>query len=139
MMLLRDVRDLVASLNIAEDEHCYCGKLPDKKEKSIGTYPLSEGHLARIPLGGSKNASYEIKYVSFLIHWTESVTDTEQKSIDFYNKLKETKNVTVNAYNIKFIMPTYDEPIPVGTDESGIYEYVIECAVYYESEEKEHE
>ena len=40
MITLDDIRDYVAGLGIAEDSHCYCGKMPEKKEKSIGSYPL---------------------------------------------------------------------------------------------------
>lgn len=32
-----------------------------------------------------------------------------------------------------------DEPVSVDTDESGIFEYVMECLIYYESEEEEEE
>lgn len=39
-MMLKDVRDYIAALGIAEDSHCYCGKMADKKDKSIGVYPF---------------------------------------------------------------------------------------------------
>lgn len=61
MMELRDIRDYVATLKIADDEHCYCGRLDDKKEKSIGVYPLKQRQSGRIPLGGMENASYALK------------------------------------------------------------------------------
>lgn len=36
MMMLEDVRDYIASLDVAE--HVYMGKLPDKEDKSVGVY-----------------------------------------------------------------------------------------------------
>ena len=42
MITLDDIRDYVAGLGIAEDSYCYCGKMPEKKEKSIGSYPLKK-------------------------------------------------------------------------------------------------
>ena len=34
MMMLEDIRDYIASLDVAE--HVYMGKLPDKEDKSVG-------------------------------------------------------------------------------------------------------
>ena len=33
MLGIGDVRDLIAGLGIAADDHVYCGKLDDKKDK----------------------------------------------------------------------------------------------------------
>ena len=41
MLGIGDVRDLIAGLGIAADDHVYCGKLDDKKDKSIGVYHLN--------------------------------------------------------------------------------------------------
>ena len=40
----------------------------------------------------------------------------------------------INNQIIKFILLSYEEPIPVGTDEGGVYEYVLEGIVYHEKE-----
>lgn len=131
-MLTRDVRDYIATLNIAEDEHCYCGRLPDKKDKSIGIYPLKSGRKPNIPIGGIKNSSYGIKGISLLIHWSKSPGETEKAANELLKKIIETKDVKINEHKIKFIQTSTDEPIPVDTDDNGIYEYVIECLFYYE-------
>lgn len=135
MILLKDIRDYVATLGIAEDEHCYCGILPDKKEKSIGTYPLKTGRTATIPVGGLKNKSYETKAISFLVHWNRSPTETEEAAIELHEKLQTTEQREINGHFIKFIQMTHEEPIPVGADDNGIFEYVIECLIYYERKE----
>lgn len=131
-MMLKDIRDYVASLEIAEDERCYCGKMPDKEEKSIGTYPLKNSRPNNIPIGGMGNASYRTKGISFLIHWNRSSTETERVSIALQEALISCREQQINGHTIKFIDVSYDEPIPVDTDENGIYEYVIECFFYYE-------
>lgn len=131
-MMLKDIRDYVASLEIAEDERCYCGKMPDKEEKSIGTYPLKNSRPNNIPIGGMGNASYRTKGISFLIHWSRSPTETERASIALQKALISCREQQINGHTIKFIDVSYDEPIPVDTDENGIYEYVIECFFYYE-------
>lgn len=35
MITLDDIRDYVAGLGIAEDSHCYCGKMPEKKKSRL--------------------------------------------------------------------------------------------------------
>jgi hypothetical protein len=135
ILLLRDVRDYVASLNIAEDENCYCGKLPDKKQKSIGTYPLTKRQNFSIPLGGVENGTHGEKTISFLIHWNKSPTESEKAAFALQEALEACRNVTINQHKILFTRLSYDEPIPVATDDDGIYEYVIECIFYYREEE----
>lgn len=136
MILLKDIRDYVATLNVAADDHCYCGILPDKEEKSIGTYNLKSGRTPRNIAGGDENASYYTKGISFLVHWNRFPVETEEVSISFYEKLKETRNVTVNKHSILFVEMNSEEPIPVGTDENNIFEYVIECIFYVRKDEK---
>lgn len=130
--MLRDVRDYVASLGITEDGHCYCGKMADKKDRAIGVYPLKNRQKNRIPIGGIKNASYGVKGITFLIHWNKSQTETEQAANALQKALMSCEEQQLNGQTIKFIEMAYDEPVPVDTDENGIYEYVIECLFYYE-------
>lgn len=132
MIHLRDIRDYVATLGIANDGNCYCGKMTDKKEKSIGVYPLKNSPNSSIPLGGTKNSSYGVKAVSLLVHWNRSPTESEETAEALQEALISCRDETINGQTIKFIFVAYDEPIPVDTDENGIYEYVIECFVYYE-------
>ncbi len=131
-MLLRDVRDYIATLGIAVDDNCYCGKMDAKPKKAIGVYNLKSSRQAVVPIGGLDNKSYNTKAISFLIHWNDSPTQTEIAAINLYNALQQCRSVTVNQHLIKFIQMLQEEPIPVDTDESGVFEYVIECIFYYE-------
>ena len=131
-MRLKDIRDFVASIGIAADDNCYCGKMPDKKDKSIGIYPLKNRQQGSMPIGGPDNGSYSVKSVSMLIHWNHSPTETEEAANTLQEALISCREAEVNGHTIKFFVVAYDEPIPVDTDENGIYEYVIECLVYYE-------
>ncbi len=132
MILLRDIRDYIASLCIAEDEHCFCGKLPDKKDKSIGIYNLRTGRQPTTSAGGDKNMSYKTKAISLLVHWNKNPTETEKAAIQLYNVLHNTRGANVNGHNIIFIQMLQEEPVSVDTDEKGVFEYVIECLFYIE-------
>ena len=41
MLGIGDVRDYIAGLGIADNNNVYCGKLDNKKDKSIGVYNLN--------------------------------------------------------------------------------------------------
>ncbi len=132
MIGIRDIRDYIASLGIAEDEHCYCGKMADKKEKSIGIYPSKQGGNFKIPLGGMERASYGEQAVTILVHWNRSLSETEQAAAILHKSFLSCRQQQVNGYKIKFIFVRQEHPIPIGTDDNGIFEYVIESKFYYE-------
>lgn len=128
-MTLADVRDYIDSLGLAG--HVYMGKLPDKKEKSIGVYHSKHEHAYHTAIGGPSLESYGTKYVTFLVHWNKSMRDTENASTALFEALRQADHVTINNQTIKFIQPLY-EVQDVGTDDAGVYEMVIEAAVIYE-------
>ena len=137
MILLKDVSDYIASFKIAERENCYFGIMPDKEEKSIGTYPQKRGRPPDMVIGGTENKSYYTRNLSFLVHWNHSPSDTEKAAIRLYEALRDTRDSRVNEHTIAFVQMSHEEPIPVGTDAAGIFEYVIECMFYMRAEKKE--
>lgn len=130
-MMLRDVRDYVAGLGIAESTHCYCNKMPGGEGKAIGVYPQKRGNPMRAVLGGEENASYGVRAASFLVRWDKSPAGSERAAMALQEALRGCRETEVNGWIIKFIMLGSDEPIPVGTDSGGIYEYVLEGEIYY--------
>ena len=132
-MTLADVRDYIASLNLAD--HVYMGKLPDKEEKSIGVYNSKHQYLYHTAVGGPDQESYGQKYVTFLVHWNKSPRDTEEAATELFEKLRAMRDATINNETIKFFQPLY--PIQdVGTDDAGIYEMVIEGAFIFEKKKE---
>ncbi len=128
-MMLSDIRDYVAALEIGE--HVYMGKLDAKEEKSIGVYNSKHGPPYKTALGGPGYQSYGTKYATFLVHWNKSPRDTEKAAYGLFRELERAREVTVNNAHIKFIQPMTDGPVDVGTDDAGICEMVIEAAVIY--------
>lgn len=127
--MLSDVRDYIASLNLAE--HVYMGKLDAKQDKSIGVYNSKHQQVYRTAIGGPGLESYGTKYVTLLVHWNKSPRDTEKAATALFEAVRDTREVIINNKTIKFIQPLYDIQ-DVGTDKSGIYEMAIEAAVIYE-------
>ncbi|HCX91095.1 MAG TPA: hypothetical protein DGZ34_00305 [Lachnospiraceae bacterium] len=133
-MMLSDIRDYIAGLNMAEQ--CYMGKLDAKKDNSIGCYHLRRSGSSHIPLGGRSNATYDILPVSILIHGSRYAVETERMAHKLYQVLRDLENETVNNQTIKFCRMLVPEPQDVGTDDNGIYEMVIETELYTEKEEE---
>lgn len=132
MLGIGDVRDYIAGLGIADNNNVYCGKLDNKKDKSIGVYNLNRQRPLQTAVGGLNNSSYRIKSVSILVHWNKSVRDTEETSEQLYNMLRDTNNKIINDTKLLFTKMQVDEPVDVGTDDKGIFESVIELDIYYE-------
>lgn len=133
MIGLGEVRDYIATLNIAADKNCYAGFLPTKSEESIGTYNLKRS-VAR-----NNNVtvrSYDVKALSFLVHWNKYPVQTEKAAMELYEALQGTRNVNVDKHSILFVEMLSEEPIPVGQDENGVNEYVIECIFYVKKEDE---
>lgn len=134
MVLLRDIRDLVSTLGIANDENCYSGKMDSKPDKTIGVYNMKSQRQVVIPIGGIENKSYGTKAISFLVHWNKSPSQSETAAINLYTALQGYKQKQINGHKIKFIQMIHEEPVSVDTDDNGVFEYVIECIINYESE-----
>ena len=127
-MMLSDVRAWVVGLGIADS--VYMGKLDAKKEKSIGVYNSKHQHAYSTAIGGPDLESYGTKYVTFLVHWNKSPSETEKAATALFEAARRAREVKVNEATIKFFQPLY-EIQDVGTDDNGIYEMVVEAAVIY--------
>ena len=132
ILTLVDVAACLSALGVADREHIYCGKMQDKKERCIGVYNLKRSQNKRETIGGDTNSSYRVKQVSFLVHWDKSTERTEKAADALYEAIKGIRDTEVNGRSILFTRMLTDEPVDVGTDDSGIYEMVIEAEIYYE-------
>lgn len=132
ILTLIDVATHLATLGIVDREHIYCGKMQDKKDKCIGVYNLKRSQPKRETIGGDENSSYRVKQVSFLVHWDKSTERTELVADSLYEAVRDIRDVTVNGKRILFTRMITDNPVGVGTDDSGIYEMVVEAEIYYE-------
>ena len=112
----------------------YIGKLDNKKQKSIGLYGYRQERVPYIPLGGSDRASYTIKGVSILVHWSKSLTESEIAAYRLYKKLLEAGSPTIGGVYVHFIRCA-TEMLDVGTSEDGVYEFALRVEFICESEE----
>jgi hypothetical protein len=135
-MTLRDVMEWLQGLEAKADNY-YCGTLDVKKNKSIGVYQLKSRLGSQMAIGGRDNTKTRSKAISLLVHWTQNSDDTEKFAKALYDELEGVKNAAMGGHTVNYIDLLQYEPVDVGTDERGIFERVIECVFYYQSESEE--
>ena len=128
-MTLDEIRDWLKTLKAAENY--YIGRLENKKEYSIGVYEGEAAGRPVIAIGGRQNSSYDVRTVSLLLHWNRIKKESEIAARELWNKLIEVNDEDAGENHIQYLQMTVPEPVGVGTDESGVYEYVINFKLYY--------
>ena len=123
MLTLGDIRNYLAGLGIADQ--VYIGQLNNKKDHSIGVYHRKGSGPPVTALGGIENSSYDIRRISLLIHWDKDVNASERTAYELYNKLQNVSSLNIGDTHVNFLILQTPEPEDVGTDDNGVYEYVI--------------
>ena len=132
MLKLTEIRQWIASLGIAEDQHVYIGKLDNKQQKSIGVYGRSGSGSPGIALGGLECTTYDTKRLSLLVHWTTRKAESEVAAYELFEKLRNVSSLDIGDTHIAYLRLMVPEPQDVGTDDGGVYEYVIWLDLIYE-------
>lgn len=128
MIYLSEIRDWIKQFGTAE--HYYAGKLDAKQEKSLGVYQRK--NLAPPVRAIGQQSTYEVKPISLLLHWNKNSTETEKAAYKLYRQLEAVSSCAINGTHVYMLSLLQSEPIDVGTDDSGVYERVIEFDIYYE-------
>jgi hypothetical protein len=130
MMTLANVKDWLKTV-VTEDAGFYIGKIDGDKEKCIGVYGMKLGQPV-IAIGGMSNTTYAYKPVSILIHWTTNASTTELIAQALYENMIGQSDISIGGHRVICFDMQTPEPVPVGTDNHNIFEYVIETNIIYE-------
>lgn len=125
MLPLKDIRQWVSGLGIAADDRVYIGKMDGKKQKSIGVYSRPTSGNPNIAIGGLDCTTYDTKPISLLIHWNKSKGEAEEAAYGLFEQLRSATSLNIGDTHINFLRLMVPEPQDIGTDEGGVYEYVI--------------
>lgn len=134
MLAINDIRRYIASLGIAEDDNVYIGKMDGKKQKSIGVYSRPTSGPPGIALGGMGCTTYDVKPISLLVHWNKDKGAAEAAACGLFEKLRNVTSLSIGGTHINYLRLMVPEPQDVGTDDNGVYEYVIWLDFLYERE-----
>lgn len=140
-MLVSDVKDLIKSLNIFENEtiNYYCGILDQKKEKSLGFYKEDYGDR-EVDVNGQP-ISIKGKQIQILIHWNKNYNETEIASQKLYKALEkfndviiENKGYEFKEFKIFYIDLIDGEPLDYKKDpvtDTGVFQQGIRFRLIY--------
>lgn len=108
----------------------YAGGLRTTEEKAIVVYN-GNAFVNPMAVGGLTNSSYKGKGIRVLVHWNKNIKDSELKAQEVYNVIQLNRPQIENT-NVKAVSMRDPEPVYLGVDGSGIYEYVIDFEIIHE-------
>lgn len=123
MLKLEDIQQYIIGLGIAED--VYIGKLDNKKQKVIGVYNRKVDGPAQIAIGGWGCTTYATRPISLLVHWNKDVSESEEAAYKLYEQLSTETSLMIGGTHVDCLILQVPQPVDVGTDDNGVYEYVI--------------
>lgn len=125
--MLVEFKDFIKTFEIGE--HFSIGIFDDSKDKSICIYDNASSN--RIEAIG-KESKYDMTYMRILIHWNKNLAETETAARSLFELLRYQTDIDLNNnIHIYYIDLTTNEPIYIGTDDYGVYEYVISMRIFY--------
>lgn len=130
MMTLKEVKDFLKE-NIRAD-NWKIGAYDNTKDKTICVRNLASNRN-KVAIGGLKNTSIKVKGLSIVVHWNKNPDETECISQGVHS-LFFGKHPTIGGKQVVLCDMRSDEPIFLGTDSSGVYEYVIEMLITYKED-----
>lgn len=131
MMTLKDVKDWLKTQVSADVWKI--GTYDASNDKTICVCNLTSNR-GKLAIGGLQNTSTAVKGVSIVVHWSKNPDETERVAQSIH-ALFYGQQPVISGYQIVKCDMRSDEPIGVGTDANGIYEYVIETWLTYERKE----
>ena len=131
MMKLTEVRDWLKTTLNWTDAVCI-GKMDKTQEKAFCVYGRPDRSGTGIAVGGLDCTPTTIKKISLAIRYGKYANLAEEKAQAVYSALLGVTGVTIGGSHVAYINFTSREPIPLDTDESGVYEYLIEMDIVHE-------
>ncbi|TCU74230.1 hypothetical protein EV204_104268 [Tissierella praeacuta] len=109
----------------------FTGGLRSIDQKSIVVYN-GKAFINPMAIGGIQNSSYKGKGIRILVHWNKNIKESELKAQEIYNFINGLTNVKIADKRVIQFKTRDPEPIYLGVDDSGIFEYVIDLEIVYE-------
>ena len=132
--MLAELRDYIKARQSADGytgakaEHYSIGKIDGTKFKSLGVYADVGGvHVDAI----GKQKSYDAMPIRILLHWNKNAKEAEIASHDLYQLLSYINGITMGDAYVQYLYLAEGAPSFIGTDDEGVYEYVIPATIYY--------
>lgn len=136
MMTLKEVKDWMKDNLQCDVDYWKIGSYVNK-DKTICVKNLTSNRN-KLAIGGLKNTSTRTKGISIVIHWDKNPDESERVAQDIHALFYGQRPV-IESYHVVTCQMRSDEPISLGTDNEGIYEYVVEMWMTYQTKKVERE
>lgn len=104
------------------------GSIDGNKERFLGVYPGKPPDKQRVCLGGPEQTLTEELYATILIHWGKSMTAAMAKAQQVWQLFYAAGSRTMDGAAVYAVEPG-GGPVPVGRDDRGIFEFVINLKI----------
>lgn len=133
-MTLKQIKDFFKS-TFCWTDGISIGKIDKNLEKAVCFYNSRQPTAKVKAVGGKKNKSYDFKSITILLRWTTNADEAEKKAEEIYNFFDE--KTFIHDKKRVFMISRFENPIDLGTDERGVYEYSFEFDLYSEKIKEE--
>lgn len=127
--MISEFKDYLKTLGVAQ--HYSIGEIDNSKDYSLGVYP---NYPQRRIESVGRESSYGTYGIKLLLHWNKNAKETEQSALDLFEQIRYITDLDIGDIHIQYFDLEFDEPMFMGTDENGVYEYVISGVIYYRKE-----
>lgn len=104
------------------------GSIDGNKERFLGVYPGKPPDKQRVCLGGPEQTLTEELYATILIHWGKSMAAALGKAQQVWQLFYAAGSCTMDGAVVYVVEPG-GGPVPVGRDDRGICEFVINLKI----------
>ena len=104
------------------------GSIDGNKERFLGVYPGKPPDKQRVCLGGPEQTLTEELYATVLIHWGKSMAAAMDKAQQVWQLFYAAASCTMDGTTVFAVEPG-GGPVPVGRDDRGIFEFVINLKI----------
>lgn len=104
------------------------GAIDGNSERFLGVYPGKPPDKQRVCLGGPEQTLTEELYATVLIHWGKSMAAAMDKAQQVWQLFYAAASCTMDGATVFAVEPG-GGPVPVGRDDRGIYEFVINLKI----------
>lgn len=104
------------------------GAIDGNRERFLGVYPGKPPDKQRVCLGGPEQTLTEELYATILIHWGKSMAAALAKAQQVWQMFYAAGSCTMDGAAVYAVEPG-GGPVPVGRDDRGIFEFVINLKI----------
>lgn len=131
MMLERLKNYIKANTDVGEG--IQLGGIDGNTEKYIGVYPEKPPAAQRVCLGGAEQTRAGEFYATVLVHWGRNMRSAQAKADAVYALFYARGAFDMDGCTVCAVEPG-GGPVPVGKDDRGVCEFVINLKMTYMKE-----